>query len=445
MKTKTGSIILLSIGLPVLLLAQQVQTDSDKVKSLLAHSIAFDLRGEDILSTAGKERLKRILTNVKVIGLGEITHEDGATLEAKVKLVQYLHEELGFNVLAFESSFCGGWLANEAIKNGESLWASAKNCPGWNLSEYAYEIFEYARDSHQTDNPLIIAGFDNEKLPTAVSNIQNLVAMCQTWTGYQLSEADAADIDSLIQAVGGAIGNQYAKSITYRARQNARQQIEALLSAIVEQEARLVADHSAEKVKMAQFALRSFLLSEKESVAGAFRNIARDKHMFDRFRWLKEEIYPDEKIIIWAASAHLMRNGIAITRKEAPGSYGFYPYYQMGDYLYEHYRDELYTIAFTTSEGSYGTVYPEGHKWKAYEEVKAVEPPIAQSFEAIAEATNADFLFCDLQHVPATSWLARPFVAYPFGFVEDRAVWSSIVDGIFFIKVMKPDLFKEKE
>src|SRR5262249_6050536 len=60
-------------------------------------SIDFDDDDFEDLEAFGKA-----VGNARIVMLGEQTHRDGTTRLAKARLVRYLHEEMDFDVLAFE-------------------------------------------------------------------------------------------------------------------------------------------------------------------------------------------------------------------------------------------------------------------------------------------------------------------------------------------------------
>ena len=84
--------------------------NSCKAQTLLNSSIQFtsDLRDFKDL-TALRESLK----DVEIIALGEQSHGLGEVFNAKTELVKFLHKELGFDLVLFESGYGDGALAWE--------------------------------------------------------------------------------------------------------------------------------------------------------------------------------------------------------------------------------------------------------------------------------------------------------------------------------------------
>lgn len=62
--------------------------------------------------------LRQSLQQVTIVGLGEPIHHDGSAFKAKTRLVKFLHQELGFSVLAFESGFYDYYKAWQQIQAG---------------------------------------------------------------------------------------------------------------------------------------------------------------------------------------------------------------------------------------------------------------------------------------------------------------------------------------
>lgn len=62
--------------------------------------------------------LKEILQNKRIVVLSEATHQDGTALSAQGRIVRFLHEKMGFNLVLFENGFYIVNKASEFIQVG---------------------------------------------------------------------------------------------------------------------------------------------------------------------------------------------------------------------------------------------------------------------------------------------------------------------------------------
>ncbi|MCY8918823.1 hypothetical protein MOE20_20605 [Bacillus atrophaeus] len=64
--------------------------------------------------------LKNVLKDKRIVQLGETTHGAAEMNQTKVRLIKYLHEHLGYDVIAFESGFSD---TNASYRNMDQLFA----------------------------------------------------------------------------------------------------------------------------------------------------------------------------------------------------------------------------------------------------------------------------------------------------------------------------------
>ncbi len=402
--------------------------------------IPFDIKGE--LTAEFKKAFKKNLEGVEIVALGETMHEDGLTFKYKTKLVEFLHKELGFNVLAFEFGFYGNWLTNKKLKQGVDV-KKATQFSGWAKSKYAFPVYQYMSQSHGSSKPLIYAGFDGEKLPDGIPNVKILINEITNLVDHSLEQTDRLILDSLVHAIYGRLRNPFVDKLTYKSRKKAKSILNELIVKVNQGKKQIESTLGNGTFMMYKLTLQSILMDVETTFAGTFWNSIRDKNMAQRVSWLKDSLYAGEKIILWGASSHFARNMLAIERDMESKNYDFYPYYQMGDWLYNQYSNAYYSLAFTCASGKIGTIYPEKHKYKKYEQLRDISQPHFNSFENIAYQSGQPTLFCDLRKAEENSWLSSSFIAYPFGYNQDYAPWNKILDGLFFIREMKPDAWRD--
>src|SRR5690349_6407715 len=97
--------------------------------------------------------LATALQGKRLVQLGESGHGVSEFSLAKLRLIKYLHEELGYDVIAFESSLFACW---DADARAESLGANGLlvSCPFtvWHVAE-VLPLFEYVESTKKTARP----------------------------------------------------------------------------------------------------------------------------------------------------------------------------------------------------------------------------------------------------------------------------------------------------
>lgn len=397
--------------------------------------------------------LRKKIDEAQIVVLGEISHDDGATLQAKSRLIKFLHKEMGFEILAWEAGFIDCYYMNEALRSELPLKDVKKYIMsgGWDASEYVHPVFDYARKSWKTERPLIMAGFDLGRPPKATKNYIGVIDSIFAKAPW-LKPADSvySRIDTCTKGVGGYLGNQFTKKFSKKGEQTVKFFIYSLMDSLTAGKKSFEVFSQAEKLRYSYF-LRSFYfdieLNHLIYQSDETYQIMRDKFMADRMLWLIEKFYLGKKIIVWAATAHFKRNAFLQTRLEGDTSIDDLSFYsksavflQAGDYLDYYIGKKMYTIVFTTFRGEKGIVFPDDHpKKKDYEYTDKINEPEPGSYEAIAHETEKEYLFTDLRSLRKNNWLSKENIAYPFGYRKDKARWGDLIDAFFFIDKMFPD------
>ena len=103
-------------------------------------------------------KLKETLKDIEIIALGENTHGLGEVFTAKTELVKFLHQELGFNLVLFESGYGDGALAWERLDSISTReFTNAFSSNFYYNSEEIENLVTYVKSQK---NGLKIQGFD---------------------------------------------------------------------------------------------------------------------------------------------------------------------------------------------------------------------------------------------------------------------------------------------
>jgi erythromycin esterase len=104
--------------------------------------------------------LKPLLTDARIVQLGEAGHGMGEMNQLKARIVRFLQQELGFSVLAFESSLYLGYQADSRAADVSPQSTLTSSLIGvWHTRE-VLPLFERLKTSRGASRPIRLAGFD---------------------------------------------------------------------------------------------------------------------------------------------------------------------------------------------------------------------------------------------------------------------------------------------
>ncbi|ANH80673.1 hypothetical protein A8C56_06500 [Niabella ginsenosidivorans] len=386
-------------------------------KYVADHTI--EIRTIDPASTeySDLQPLGNAIGNAQVVMLGEQDHGDAAAFAAKTRIIKYLHEQKGFDVLAFESDLFAlteGWdqvskekaAINPFLKNNiYYLWTRCSAC--------SYLFYNYIAETHTGKAPLQITGFDSQmalqyskahlgfSLDTALKN-RNIPSVI----GESSYKNFVTVVDSLILKAGNIDGP-------------ARSELNTCLDKI---EAELLQQQKNDYWLLIIKNLKAFANNG---------NKTRDAAMAMNLDWVIKNKYPDKKIIVWAANGHIMKYTDRI--KSNKKYFDRVVWYNMGTRFVQmnHWADRTYVIGFDADKGTgqriFGNVYE-------------VEKSKTNSVEAYIPSA-IQYGFVDFkkynQNVADNNekfWLKSPSHFY----LPVLIPWNKVYDGLFFIRTMYP-------
>jgi erythromycin esterase len=388
----------------------------------------------------------------KVVALGESTHEDGATFKAKARLVMFLHEKMGFDVLLWESGMLDNWNMNALLRSNCPMTEAISYERGrWGFSQYSGPVFDYARQSWKTNHPLETGGFDFGGASTgAQTSLSLLNYAIREVPALQPGQEEWTAIDSLLRGYlsYASAKNSIAKKMSAVNRELGIASIKKIIRQAETSKTEFLKVMSASEFGFMLYLLNNIIKDLDVNLLfmanyigstydGLTWNSKRDADMADRVLWMSNNIYKDRKIILWGASAHFMRNSKGFLSRD--GRAAKWNYYQMGDYIAKELKKDYYVVAFTSFGGTRGDIYPDKKMNDEYGSLENVQEKAAGSFEQVAHQFGKPYLFVDLRSLPENHWLRKPAVAYAFGNTKDETDWSTMIDGFFFIDTMEPD------
>lgn len=361
--------------------------------------------------------LKDFLRDKDIVMLGEQTHFDGATFLAKSRLIKYLHQELGFDVLLYEAG----------LYDTERLWQTLKSkennsisdflkalYPFWCENRENEELMKYILKNIGSGQELEIAGFDVQFTGNVKNHERDSVLNRYIASQPQINDTLFPAFFSIKNRYSSYVNKWQVYKFTETKKDsilNDIQTIKNILSAKEKQNS----DDSL-YVRFFNNLETLYGYSWKYDIGEDIRFHLRDSAMADNFIWLKEQKYKNRKVIIWAANMHTSYSNSCYN----PAFANFTP---MGEHIKNKYGERVYSINFT----SYSHESNLSDSEKIYSN---------KSLEYLLHQLGTPYLFLHFNDIDKNSFLRKELIMNCNQGFNLNARWSEMTDAIFYIDKM---------
>ena len=331
--------------------------------------------------------LKSEIGNRPIVQLGESSHGTREFNQVKTRIIKFLHQEMDFEVVAFESGFFEGYHADQNLGTFSPSGLQNFIFGVWSTNE-VLELFRYVDETQSTSRPLRLAGFDvqisspafyNQLFPfianlpdTAILTPELRSSITQNLNQYRANQNDHANAQ--------CFGNR---------SQECSDIIEASRPII----GGLTSDLNAlgDPANLSSRDMRALYITIS-AARGQIRNNAanfdtgdngntRDAGMARTFELLRENLFPNEKTVIWAHNRHIAHEESAT---QAVQGNPFFFTRPMGFALKNEYQDDIFSI---------GLYMLRGQTANNFGQPLSVLAPRNDSLEAIAYSRRLAALY----------------------------------------------------
>ncbi|GIO34290.1 MULTISPECIES: erythromycin esterase family protein [Paenibacillus] len=392
--------------------------------------------------------LKPLLKDKTVVSLGENFHRVAEYSSMKTRLVKYLHEELGFDVIAFESGLGDSFMTYENAGTLTSKEMMERSIfPVWHSKE-TLALFDYIKEQRSTGKPLYLAGYDMQFTSAYLTQwIAEWIAKVDKERGQDYFRFELQAMTDLYKVLNeyGMDNNQNPAAIQEikKVKDQYEPKYRALIQFIKENQKQLAAAYP-QNPHIVDVAVKTLEDRIKFIEMGMYDTKEsyefRDRIMADNVEWLTKVMYPGKKVILWAHNDHLAKNTSKMSVKEHGKWVNSFT--SMGELLHKKLKDKEYVIGLYMNSGRASTITTQ----KTF----PIKPMPKGSLERLMMGSGYKIAFADLSRHKTpnqnNSWMFKPIYAAEDGMTSEiiepmamKFVPKEQYDGIIvFDKVKEP-------
>lgn len=344
---------------------------------------------------------------VEIVALGDPTHQEGTITTHRTELIKELVQEKDFSVIAIESNLYELYLANKEFqKTGETAVISDALYSLFPSREMD-DLFRFVREENLRGNKVSLVGFDpmfsgENDFKTYTSAIENFLKQNSVLTRSE-KEDYFLNLKKLMKT-----------DITALFRNN-----DKVFSAVSKHTKKLL--HSfvpgSEEERFFSQALHNILgFTDHEALSVNNPVNRRDLIMAKNLDFL-QEIYPEEKIILFGSTTHFLKKPKAVK-----SSFFQQGRITLGQKLQEKYADQYLFIAYSAISG----------KRKGLLFNREIELPGSDSIEHLA--MKEDLYAINFQHMSNNYPDRSRIMGHRFRQMEIEEVCDLVV----FVKHIRP-------
>lgn len=362
----------------------------------------------------GFSDLKPVLEGIEIVMLGEQSHGEATTYETKIKLIKYLHQELGFDLLVFESGFYDCRKAWQMIEKGANIReAMGKSIFDiWSTTKDFIPMVDYIESTKNANQPLKLYGFDSQL------------------TGKYSEEYFLSDLTEYLSKVNPAtLKTPEWERFSKRLRLLTAFEFKEVKKDDPAQDLVFLQNLITELNKTATDAEAQLWVQTLKSTYAylsdaSLKTDLRDQQMADNLIWIKNK-YPNSKIICWGATSHFLYNSEEVRMKSPVIQILGGNYYKkqpmMGEYIKNKFQEKVYTIGFTAYQGEYG-LFRRGK----------IKSPEEGTLEFLLGQSEHDNFLLPLNDLNLNGYISRPL-----GNFYMKNDINEVMDAVVFNRNMK--------